>query len=220
MKIKIRVIALLVAIVISAFSLNSCDIILGGSDTPPESESFVFEAEYAKLPTVGAGWSGGMGGVNPDLDGEFNASNGYFVVGMYANTSTLTFEIVSDKAVDDAKIVARFSTEDPAGLLNGSESDPKSYSITKDTFQVKVNGTVLEYETITFNAIKTTNKFRDYTIASNVSLKEGVNVIELVTNNEQSLGGTTLATAPVVDCIKITTSATLTWEPNEDNLPE
>ena len=220
MKNTIRFIALFTAIIIAAFSLGSCDMIFGDSGASAGSEPYVFEAEYAKLPTVGAGWSGGMGGVNPDLDGEFNASNGYFVVGMYANTSTLTFEIVSDKAVDDAKIVARFSTEDPAGLLNGSESDPKSYSITKDTFQVKVNGEALAYETITFNAIKVTNKFRDYTIASNVSLKEGVNVIELVTNNEQSLGGTTLATAPLVDCIKITTSATLTWEPNEDNLPE
>ena len=218
MKNSIRIVSLFTAIIIALFSLGSCDLF--NSAAPGGADTYTFEAEYAKLPTVGAGWSGGMGGVNPDFDGEFNASNGYFVVGMYANGSTLTFEINSDKAVDDAKIVARFSTEDPAGLLNGSESDPKSFSITKDTFQVKVNGTALAYDTITFNGIKATNKFRDYTIASNVSLKEGVNVIEIVTNNEVSLGGTTLATAPVVDCIKITTAASLTWEPNEDNLPE
>ena len=192
----------------------------GGDDDPPGSETYTFEAEYATLPLKGAGWSGGMGGVSPDIDGDFNASNDYFVVGMYAKDSTLTFEITADKAVTDAKIVARFSTEDPASLLNGGGENPKSFSITKDTFQIKVNGTALAYNTITFNNIKPTNKFQDYTIATGVSLKEGTNIIELVTNNEVSLGGTTEATAPIVDCIKVTTSAQLTWQPNESNLPE
>ena len=191
-----------------------------GSGDPAGTETYTFEAEYAKLPSVGAGWSGDMGGVSPDIDGAFNASNEFFVVGMYAKDSTLTFEIQSDKAVDDAKIVARFSTEDPAGLLNGGGANPKSYSINKDTFKIKVNGTALAYETITFNNIQTVNKFRDYTVGTNVSLKAGANVIELVTDNSDSLGGTTKATAPIVDNIKITTSAKLTWTPLESNLPE
>lgn len=184
------------------------------------SETYTFEAEYAMLPTTGAGWSGGMGGVSPDADGDFNASNEYFVVGMYAKGSTLTFEINSDKAVDDAKIVARFSTEDPASLLNSGESNPKSFTITKDTFQIKVNGTALDYSDISFNNVKATNKFKDYTVGTNVSLKEGKNVIELVTNNNKSLGGTTEATAPIVDNIKITTSATLSWTPLLSNIPD
>lgn len=216
MKKLIRAAILLVLSLALCASFVAC----GEEGVAPGSETYVFEAEYAQLPTIGAGWSGGMGGVNPDLDGDFNASNDYFVVGMYAKGSTLTFEITADKAVTDAKIVARFSTEDPAGLLNGGGENPKSYSITKDTFQIKVNGTALAYETITFNNIKTTNKFQDYTIATGVSLKEGVNVIEMVTNNEDSLGGTTKATAPLVDCIKVTTTAVLTWEPDESNLPE
>lgn len=187
---------------------------------PPGSETYIFEAEYAKIPSSGAGWSGGMCGVSPDLDGDFNASNDYFVVGLYKEGSALTFEIVSDKAVDDAKLVARFTTEDPAGLLNGGGSNPKQFSITKDTFQIKVNGTALEYNTITFNNIKTTNKFMDYTIGTHVALKEGTNIIVLETTNSDSLGGTTLATAPIIDCIKLTTSAVLTWTPLTSNLPE
>ncbi len=190
----------------------------GGDGNPPGSETYTFEAEYAVLPADGAGWSGGMGGVNPDIDGDFNASNGYFVVGMYKKGSTLTFNIEADKAVEDAKLVARFSNEDPAGLLN--IDGKKSYTITPETYQIKVNGTALDYNDITFNNIKTTNKFMDYTIASGVSLKQGENVIELICNNDQSMGGTTLGTAPVVDCIKITTSAKLTWEPDESHLPE
>ena len=112
------------------------------------------------------------------------------------------------------------SAEDPAGLLNGGGSNPKQFSITKDTFQIKVNGTALEYNTITFNNIKTTNKFMDYTIGTHVALKEGTNIIVLETTNSDSLGGTTLATAPIIDCIKLTTSAVLTWTPLTSNLPE
>lgn len=208
--------AVLFALVFSfGFAFAAC-----GDGTPAGAETYTFEAEYAPLPKVGIGWSGGEPGVSPDLDGGFNAENGYFVLNMYAKGSTLTFEIESDKAVDDAKIVARFSAEDPAGLLNGGGDNAKSYSITKDTFQVKVNGEALAYETITFNNIKQTNKFQNYTVGTKVSLKAGKNVIELVTNNETSLGGTTKATAPVVDNIKITTTAKLTWEPLTSNLPE
>lgn len=212
--IKFAVIAALASVSCIAFA--AC----GGKEGSGGSETYTFEAEYAKLPTIGAGWSGGAGGVSPDMDKDFNASNEYFVVGLYANGSTLTFEINSDKAVDDAKIVARLSTEDPASLLNGGGADPKSFSLTKDTFQIKVNGTALGYDTITFNNIKKTNKFKDYTVGTNVSLKEGVNVIELVTNNSVSLGGTTQATAPVIDNIKITTSANLTWNPLTSNIPD
>lgn len=202
-----------------ATALCLCTVACGDS-APAGSTTYTFEAEYAMLPTVGAGWSGGMGGVSPDIDGDFNASNEYFVVGMYAKGSTLTFEINSDKAVDDAKIVARFSTEDPASLLNGGGSDSKSFTITKDTFKIKVNGVALDYNAITFNNIKKTNKFKDYTVGTNVSLKEGKNVIELVTDNSDSLGGTTTATAPIVDNIKITTSAKLEWTPLTSNLPD
>lgn len=202
-----------------ALSAALCLSVAACGDTAGK-ETYTFEAEYAILPEVGALWSGGTAGVNPDIDGAFNASNGYYVVGMYAKGSTLTFEIQSDKAVDDATIVARFSAEDAAGLLNGGGSNPKSYGITKDTFKIKVNGTALAYDTITFNNIKTTNKFRDYTVGANISLKEGKNVIELVTDNADSLGGTTSGTAPIVDNIKITTSAKLTWTPLESNLPE
>ena len=47
-----------------------------------------------------------------------------------------------------------------------------------------------------------------------------VNIIEMVVDNDKSLGGTTLATAPLVDCMKITTTATLKWTPLTSNLPE
>ena len=200
---------------VTALSFAACG---EGGSNPPGSETYTFEAEYAVLPTDGAGWSGGMGGVSPDLDGDFNASNGYFVVGMYKKGSTLTFNVEADKAVDDARLVARFSNEDPASLLN--IDGKKAYTLTPENYQIKVNGTALDFNDITFNNIQKTNRFMDYTIATGVSLKQGENTIELVCNNDQSMGGTTLGTAPIVDCIKVTTTASLTWEPNESQLPE
>ena len=113
---------------------------------------------------------------------------------------------------------SRFSNEDPASLLN--IDGKKAYTLTPENYQIKVNGTALDFNDITFNNIQKTNRFMDYTIATGVSLKQGENTIELVCNNDQSMGGTTLGTAPIVDCIKITTTASLTWEPNESQLPE
>ena len=211
---KIVALALaLVACAAAGLAFSAC-----GDDLPEGATEYVFEAEYAILPSVGAGWSGGEAGTMPDVDGEFNASNDYFVTNMYAKGSTLTFEIESDSDVSDARIVARLTAEDSAGIMNVNGG--KEYSINKDTFQFKVNGVALDYETITFRNIKAANEFRDYTIGKNVSLKKGTNKIELVTNNEDSLGGTTTATAPVVDCIKIATTAKLTMEELTSNLPE
>lgn len=204
-------------------SLVLCFAMVGcGNDVPQEggAESGIFEAEYSELSKVGNGWSGGNCEAGPDIDGEWNASNGYFVTGLYAEGAVLTFRITADKDVDDAKIVLRLSAEDPAGLLNSGEKDPKTFSITSETYQVKVNGEALNYNTITFNKVKAVNKFVDYTISTGVSLKQGENVIELVTNNAKSLGGTTEATAPIVDCLKIVTTAKLSWTPNTGNIGE
>ena len=217
---KKKIIALFLAIAVSALCIPfaACGESGGGG-----TENGVFEAEYAQLPSDGAGWSGGGGGkdtVGFDLGGEWNASNGYYLTNLYIRGATITFKINSDSATDDAKIILRLSAEDPTGMLNSGNEDSKTFSITSETYQVKVNGTALTYETITFNKIQKVNKFADYTIAGNVHLSQGENVIELVTNNDKSLGGTTLATAPLVDALKIKTSANLSWEPNTDNIGE
>lgn len=216
MKKTIKLLVMCALSLVLIFAFVACD----KENDSPKAQSYTFEAEYAILPTVGAGWSGGMSEVGPDLDKTMNASNGYFVVGLYAKGATLTFEIEADKAVSDAKIIARFTAEDPTGILDGGGENPKSFTITKDTFKIKVNGEAIAYKDITFNNIKKTNKFQDYTIGSNISLKQGKNIIEMVVDNDKSLGGTTLATAPLVDCLKITTTATLKWTPLTSNLPE
>ena len=54
--------------------------------------------------------------------------------------------------------------------------------------------------------------FEDYLISSKVNLKEGDNVIKLIVNNSTSMGGTTKAFGPCVDCIKVATAdGELSW---------
>ena len=56
-------------------------------------------------------------------------------------------------------------------------------------------------------------------MATKVNLNEGENTIELVTNNSEHMSGATMeATAPMVDCMMLYTSAELTWEPVESNI--
>ena len=57
-----------------------------------------------------------------------------------------------------------------------------------------------------------------YTVTSSLSLKKGVNCISLITNNDDTIVGTTMsATAPAVDCIEITTTAQLGMYYKNDN---
>ena len=73
----------------------------------------------------------------------------------------------------------------------------------------------LDYETI--EVAGGWPAFEDYTIAVNLSLKEGENVVRMMTANSHGMGGTMAGTAPVIDCIKITTSANLSWNPVTGN---
>lgn len=185
----------------------------GTLPVPPGSTEYVFEAEYVDCSKIGNvdGWSGGGSNTDviaPDM-GDHDTSNGFYVTYLYTNNATIEFVINSDKAVNDARIVWRLSAE-------GAD-----YTISPSNYKVEVNGTELEYAPVQFKNVPGVGDmlpFKDYVLATNVSLKEGENVISFITANTTSLGGTTTATAPIIDCIKITTSASLTWTPVESNL--
>lgn len=63
--------------------------------------------------------------------------------------------------------------------------------------------------------------FTDYTVYTKLSLQKGVNCISLITNNNEVPAGTDnatfTATAPIVDCIKIETTAQLGLYAPQDN---
>lgn len=184
---------------------------------PSGATQFVFEAEYVDCSgiTNAPGFSGGGGGtdiVGADMNSTLGASNRFYVTYLYGENVTIEFHITSDKAVADATIVARLSAE-----------GGKNFTISPSNYTIEVNGTPLNYSPIQFRNVPPLPgalAFQDYTLARNVSLVEGENVVKFITSNNTSLGGTTEATAPMIDCLKITTSATLTWEPVESNLDQ
>lgn len=181
------------------------------TEEPLVYNTYVFEAEYTYLDElIGYGYSGGTIGTGLIVLDTVSAgaSNGYYVSYLYGYGLTLTFEIESDRAVDNAVLTLRLSAEVMDILL------------TAETYEVVVNDLGIWYEDIEFNNVPTMPEilpFQDFVIG-NISLVEGTNIIELITSNTDAMQGTMYATAPIVDCIKIYTYAELTWDPYTDNI--
>ena len=161
----------------------------------------------------------GTDAILEDVTGNAGVSNGRFVTYLYGNGITLEYEIYSDRDIDNVTLTLRLSGEIKdfyiqAKTPNMLEPEP--------VYTIKVNGKALNYSNIYFydvpsQSANTLLPFKDFVISVNVSLKTGLNVIELITDNELLMGGTMGATAPMVDCLKLTTYAVLTWEPKLDN---
>jgi hypothetical protein len=173
--------------------------------------TYVFEAEYTYLDElIGYGYSGGTIGTGLIVTDTVSAgaSNGYYVSYLYGYGLALTFEIESDRAVDDAVLTLRLSAEVMDIIL------------TSDTYDVVINDIAIGYDDIEFNNVPLMPEilpFQDFVIA-NISLVAGTNIIELITSNTDAMQGTMYATAPIVDCIKIYTYAALTWDPYTGNI--
>ena len=101
-------------------------------------------------------------------------------------------------------------------------------------FTVALNNETLKYNEIRIEGITpgtaTTEKreFQDFVVGENLTLKAGENTVKLTVTNKKPLtgtdgnaaGGKVSATAPLIDCIKITTTAKLSWTPYPDLLTE
>lgn len=173
---------------------------------------YVFEAEDTDLTgKSGPGLSGRAPGIAMiQFTDKLGASGNRFIGYQYDTTCTLEFQLVSDMKVTDAKIVLRLSAE------------MRDYNMNPDNYAVLLNGEPLNYAEIKFvnvppassNDVGTVNalQFQDYVIAENVTLKKGLNTVQVQTMNDHPLEGTTvLSDAPLIDCLKITTSAVVTW---------
>jgi uncharacterized repeat protein (TIGR02543 family) len=192
------------------------------TDSTTEYVTYKFEAECVDLSDFqGNGYSGSAsmtGAIIGDYDDDCHASGGWYVTYLYLNddSTTLTFEINSSKEVFDATLKLRLSAE---------FADPLTF--TWEEWQVIVNGEAIDYGSITIRGGKTdvssdyVKPFLDKTITKTLHLKEGKNIIQLKTNNDNPMGGTMYATAPMVDCMKITTTSDveLTWDAIENKTP-
>lgn len=175
---------------------------------------YVFEAEYC--PDIedleGNGYSGTATGTSMilnDRNGTLGASNGYYVSFLYVPGIELTFNITSSAAVNDATFTFRITAEF------------MDITLTSSIYTVAVNDTSIGYDDIaidTGTSSSTTVPFEDHVLTTNLSLKKGANTVSLKTTNSTKMVGTMNATAPMIDCFKITTTSTLTWEPMTSNI--
>ena len=200
-----------------------------------DKEAQVFEAEY--VPDImgedgtgmdGATYSGGQKGtglIGPDYEYTIGAShkvgavdsNGDYLVGafvhfLYVNGDTLTWELNSSADASNVTLFARFGAE--YATYTQEYGKGRMYSINDETFTVKVNDEAVKYGTITFNNVPEVGDFlpfTDFLMSATLSLKEGKNVIQMKVDNNIKIFSTAAATAPMVDCIKLYSSSTLTW---------
>lgn len=191
------------------------------TSTPDTTDSgkFTIEAEYTNLDgKKGAGYSGGSDGkamVQKDKGGAAKASNGYWVGYLYVTGLSLDFVFNSTKAVNDVTLTLRLTCE------------IKDITLTSDNYKVNVNGTDIDnYGTITLAGASTSDSdnyvrpFSNHKLKKKINIVEGQNTIKLVTANNDGMGGTMYATAPMVDSITLSdySDTNFTYEKIEDNL--
>lgn len=178
----------------------------GDTDTATGTE-YTFEAEYTDVEDlVGAGSSNSAEGTDL-IQASSKASNGYYIGFTHKEGLTITFNITSDKAAEATLKV---------GLtpLEGMPAIP----ISPSTFVVKVNGTAVNYSEQSVkdsNSIMNKREFKKYAIGK-VNLNQGANTVTLTIGKNDYVNGK--SGGPGIDAIYLTSDATLTWEPIEDNI--
>ena len=157
---------------------------------------------------------------------KLGASNNRYVGYLYKQGLNLNFWISSDVAVDNVKLELSLSQEVTEAYLNemknGTRDDPIVYN--KDNYAIAFNGQTLDYPDITIGSNELTIeggettkmfycKFKTVTLSTTLSLRAGYNLLSLTTSNNDEMGGTMTATAPLIDCVTFTaTGAVLDWD--------
>lgn len=197
-------------------SLAAAPVCASETDTKDESGKNVYtlEAEQTNLESkYGSGYSGSTTGtgmvISDDTDSK-SASNGAYVGWMYYNGAYLSFEFEADEYIDDLDIAFRLSAQynnvevedDDIYVGINYDEDAGDY---EQKFDLPLN--IESYSEFSSNV----KDFQDYVVVENVSVKKGLNTIELVINNDiKGVGGTMKAAAPLVDCLYLKTEGTIT----------
>ena len=211
------------------------DVTLKPLFIPAGVDPQVFEAEECPDFTLedwgpkgmpGATYSGGQNGlglVGKDfiVDGKTKyGTSGHYTVGtsevagfahfLYCKGDTLTWELESSAAATNVTMFMRLSAE--YGIADQLTDEVTSW-VDDTTFPITVNGEKLQYGKVTLHNIIPMDfiPFQDYFVSATVSLQAGKNVIQMKVDNKVTLNGTISSSAPVVDCIKLYSSSTLSW---------
>lgn len=165
--------------------------------------TYTFEAEDTDLSgKSGPGHSGTNTGAEMIVeDTNLGASQNMFVSYLYKKGNSLEFRFASSESVVDATVAISMAAELPNIDLNSTN------------YLIKINGVNQSYPSI---SLENGGRFEDAVVLTGITLAKGYNIIELITNNDVNPtgAGTYDGTAPMIDCIKITTSAVLMWDGN------
>lgn len=181
---------------------------------------YVFEAEGVDLSEQsGRGWSNEAQGCGM-IQGEntfsirdnktvLNSLSNKYFVGFFSTEGTvLEFNINADAADAQATLVLRLASE--WGTLVVDDS----------VMTIEVNGTKISYDAFNVTGKKIDGAteieygvpFKDFTVSSKINLKQGENTIKLIASGKPYPQTPSLCMGPGVDCIKIKSTAKLTWE--------
>lgn len=171
------------------------------------AQTWVFEAEDTVLTgKIGPSFSGSAQEESMIIFNDtVGASNDRMVGYLYEKGISLEFYVAADTDVDDVELIVSICGEYTTMTYDGND------------YQVIVNGEPKNYARVTIEAdSQGITACGDLIKISGVSLKQGANLIQLMTNNTNSVAGTTFkAYAPIVDCVKLTTSAVVIWDENQ-----
>lgn len=184
----------------------------GEESSGGKTATYTFEAEYTDLEgLVGGGQSTAayaydmIQGTGSQQDKDRGWSEGYFIGCTYSKDLTFTFNI---KSSEDAsgKITLRLGSE--LGTI----------TLDNTTFGVVINDKELTYSGMTVEGSPSMSEavFYDKAINSSFDLKKGDNTVKLIVRENNFWGGNQQG-GPMIDCIKITTKAELSWTPLTDN---
>lgn len=214
----------------------------------------VFEAEYVNIDPnkAGVGSSDSFSGLKLIFEdnGTANASNGYWVSGLYNKGSFIDFVIYSTKDFDDGVLEMSLSAEWADMYLapqtmtqNGTDYfgfeiatfkgqtdengamkyDASGYGLYDETTKKTVDYSPIELlDAITFSESAYDKRpFTTHVMTTEFTMYKGYNVIRMTVTNDQSpFDGTMNAYAPMIDSMSIYTDSTLSWTPKEDNVSD
>lgn len=164
---------------------------------------YTFEAEDIDLSQkAGPGYSGENAGIGMIVTNkETQASGDKFVAYQCKYGNSLEFNIASDADTAEVVLYVRVAAEFSSMVL------------TPDTYEISVNGVPVKYGQLDLQLSDSSQQgtFADYNLGK-ITLTKGANLIQFKTINNDALGGTLTATAPIIDCIKLETSDVVIWD--------
>ena len=203
-------------------------------------DRYTFEAEAVDFTgKVGFGTSTNSNEEQMIYDGAYirggrsTVSNSFFVRELYYNGATLDFVIESTKAVTDAVLYLRVSSESYRFATTKMKNEVEYNYLSSSEFKICVNADFdenyqpsswLDYPGLYMPMANLAEKedlspnktpFEDCLITTTLSLDEGVNIITLMVDNFNDHGGTFHAEAPMIDCMYIYSDAQLSMDDYE-----